>query len=186
MLSLLITVGVANILHDDGIAGTYRRMRASNVTAPSYVGGVCAAGFMAALLMVVVHFVYLLLIGKGAHLSLGPTFVLCLLFGLFEVGFALVCGLLIKTRMGILWAIISISTPLTLLGGAFFPIDTAPAFMQQLAHISPMFWFMKAVEGLRDGDGEAWLVSAAILALFALLCYLVAGVRFATRSRSTG
>jgi ABC-2 type transport system permease protein len=184
MIGAMVTIGMAYILHDDRAAGIYQRLRASNMSAVSYVGGVCLAGFLAALLIVVVLFSYLALIGEGEELPLWPTFGFCLLFGLFAVAFALVCGLLVKSRLGILWTIIGISVPFSLMGGALFPIDVAPQFMQQIAHISPMFWFMEGLEGIRVADGGTILLSASILALFALLGFLIAGVRFASRPSS--
>jgi ABC-2 type transport system permease protein len=148
------------------------------------VGGICVAGFIAALLMVLVFFGYLLIIGKGATLPLGQTLALSLLFGLVIVALALVCGLLIDNRMGVFWAIVVISTVSSLLGGAFFPVEYAPDFMQQLARVTPAFWFVGAFDGILANDTGSFLASAGVLSLFALLGFLVAAVRFASRSNS--
>jgi ABC-2 type transport system permease protein len=186
IIATMLALGMANLLYDDRVNGTYRRVKASNVHTLSYVSGICVAGFIAALLMVVVLFGFLFLIGKGATLPLAQTMILCLLFALFVVSLALVCGLLINSRIAIFWALVIASTIFSLLGGAFFPVEYSPGFMQQLAHISPVFWFMEAFNGLLDGDTSGSLLSAAVLALFALLGFLVAAVRFASRERSVG
>jgi ABC-2 type transport system permease protein len=185
MIGVLLSIGMANIIYDDRANGTWQRVRASSVSAPSYVAGICSAGFVAALLMVAVLFVYLALAGMDGNLLLVQTLPLCLLFGLFAIAFALVCGLLFKSRNSIYFAVVAVSTISCLLGGAFFPLDTAPQVMQQLAHISPAFWFMNALESLYAGDTTGWLVSAGILALFSLLCFLIAGVTFAGKQAPT-
>jgi ABC-2 type transport system permease protein len=186
MIGSLLAIGMANVLYEDRVNGTFQRVRASSVSAPSYVAGVCGAGFVAVLLMVVVFFAYLLFMGDGAVLSLASALVPCLLAGLFAIAFALVCGLLFKSRNAIYFTVIAASTILCLFGGAFFPIDTAPQFMQQLAHISPAFWFTAAMEGLYAGDAVAWLFATGVLALFSLLCFLIAGVNFAGKRSSVG
>jgi ABC-2 type transport system permease protein len=185
MIGVLLSTGMANILYDDRANGTWQRVRASSVSAPSYVAGVCAAGFVAALLMVVLLFIYLAFSSAASNLPLAQMLPLCLLFGLFAIAFALVCGLLLKSRNAIYFAVVAFSTISSLLGGAFFPLDTAPQVMQQLAHLFPAFWFMDALESLYAGDTTGWLVSAGILALFSLLCFLIASVTFAGRQAPT-
>jgi ABC-2 type transport system permease protein len=184
IIATMLSLGMANLLYDDRISGTYQRVKASNVHTLSYVGGICVAGFIAALLIVLVFFGFLFFIGKGATLPLGPALALCLLFCLFIVSLALVCGLFINNRMAVFWALIIASTVFSLLGGAFFPVEYSPDFMQQLAHISPMFWFMEAFNGLLDGDTSGFFLSAIVLLLFALLGFLISAVRFASREPS--
>jgi ABC-2 type transport system permease protein len=186
IIATMFALGMANLLYDDRVNGTYRRVKASNVHTLSYVGGICIAGFIAALLMVLVFFGFLLVVGKGTTLPLGQTMILCLLFALFIVSLSLVCGLFIDNRMAIFFALVTASTIFSLLGGAFFPVEYSPGFLQQLAHISPVFWFSEAFNGLLDGDTSNFFVSAGILALFALLGFLVAAVRFASREHSAG
>jgi ABC-2 type transport system permease protein len=185
-IGALLTIGMASILFDDRENGTWQRVRASSVTAPSYVTGVCAAGFVAVVLMVALFFCYLALIGAGNNLLLGQMLVPSLLSGLFAVAFALVCGLLLTSRNSIYFVVISVSTISCLIGGAYFPIDTAPQLMQQLAHVSPAFWYISALEGLYAGDTTAWLSSTGVLALFSLLCFLIAGVSYASKRATVG
>jgi ABC-2 type transport system permease protein len=173
---------VANLLFDDRKGGVLLRVQGSGVHAIVYVVGLSAAGFVAVLSMMLVFFGYLLFSGQGAALPLLPAFVLCLLFGLFVVAFALVCGLLAPSRQAMLWIVVATSTIFSLMGGAFFPVEYAPQFMQQLAHIVPTYWFSDALSILVHEGTGTWLVSAGVLALYIVLCVLVAGVCFATRS----
>jgi ABC-2 type transport system permease protein len=186
MIGALLTIGMANVLYDDRANGTWQRVRASSVAAPAYVAGVCGAGFVAVLAMVAVFFGYLAFMGLGEVLLLAQALALCLLFGLFAIAFALVCGTAFKSRNAIYFTVIAASTILCLIGGAFFPIDTAPQFMQQLAHISPAFWFTTALNGVYAGDVTTWLAAAGVLALFSLLCFLIAGVAFAGKRSAAG
>ncbi|MCL1846633.1 MAG: ABC transporter permease [Coriobacteriia bacterium] len=185
MISALITVGMANIVFEDRANRTYQRVQVSGVSAASYVIGVCAAGFIAAIIMVLIYMVFCLANGLGDFIAVGPILVMSLLFTLFCVGFALVVGLISKTRMACLWLILSVSTIFCLLGGAYFPIEYAPQTLQQFAHITPQFWLVDGVRQLAAGNADAWLLSSGILSLFALLCFLVAGIRFASRQATS-
>jgi ABC-2 type transport system permease protein len=184
IIATMLSLGMANLLYDDRARGTYQRVKASDVRTISYVGGICIAGFITALVMVLVFFGFLFLLGKGTTLPLGQALGLCLLFGLFIVSLALVCGLFINNRMGVFWAIVVASTIFSLLGGAFFPVEYAPDFMQQLARVSPVFWFTDAFNAALVGDTGRLFVSAGVLVLFALLGFLIAGVRFASRENA--
>jgi ABC-2 type transport system permease protein len=183
-IAALLVIALATIIYEDRANHTFDRVRATNVHTLSYVVGVCAAGFLSIAVMAVVFLVYCAVSGLGAVVPLGPVTVLCLLFVLVCVAFALVCGMLFESRSSILWAVIAISTIFSMLGGAWFPISYSPEFMQQIAHITPQFWFIDAIYQMQNGSSIAWIASSGILALFALLCFLVAGIRFAS-SRSS-
>ena len=185
ILGSLISVGVANVVFDDRARHTYERVQVSGVHSVAYVMGVCAAGFVAAIIMVAVFMLFCLQQGLGAYLSLLPIMLMSLLFTLFLVGFALICGLFCKTRITCFWIILVTSTVCCMLGGAYFPTEYAPQILQQFAHITPHFWLVSGVHQITADQTASWLLPTAILALFALLCFLVAGIRFASRQAST-
>jgi ABC-2 type transport system permease protein len=181
MISALVTVGVATTVFEDRVNRTFQRVQASGVVAASYVFGVCAAGFIAAFIMVVVFVTFCALKGLVMSANLIPILLLSLLFVLFSVAFALVCGLLCKSRNSCYWLILAVSTIFCLLGGAYFPITYAPQILQQVARITPQFWLVDGIRNMAAGQSDAWILPACILSLFSLLCFLVAGIRFASR-----
>ena len=185
ILGSLISVGVANVVFDDRARHTYERVQVSGVGSVPYVMGVCAAGFVAAIIMVVVFMLFCLQQGLSAYLPLLPIMLMSLLFALFLVGFALICGLFCKTRITCFWIILVTSTVCCMLGGAYFPTEYAPQILQQFAHITPHFWLVSGVRQLIADQAASWLLPSAILALFALLSFLTAGIRFASRQAAT-
>lgn len=183
-IAALLVLVLATIIYEDRVNHTFQRVQATNVNSFSYVVGVCAAGFVSIVAMAAVFLAYCALSDLGEMVPLGPVAVLCVLFVLLCVAFALVCGLFFQSRSAILWSTIAISTLFSMLGGAWFSISYAPELLQQLAHLTPQFWFIDALYQMQDGVMDAWIGSAGILALFSLLCFLIAGVQFASKSRS--
>jgi ABC-2 type transport system permease protein len=178
-IAALLIIAIANVVYEDRANNTFRRVQASNVSALQYVVGVCAAGLLSIILMVVIFMVYCAASGMGEVVNLAAIGLLCVLFALLCTAFALACGLILQTRSSMLWIVMVTSTVCSLLGGAFFPISYAPDFMQQLAHVTPQFWFFDALYQMHDGVADAWMLSAAILALFSLLFFLISAIRFA-------
>jgi ABC-type multidrug transport system permease subunit len=70
-----------------------------------------------------------------------------------------------------------------MLGGTWWPITFVPELLQNIGHMTPQFWFMDAVNGFVGRSQGDWQLSALILALFAVLMFLLAAVRYATRTK---
>jgi len=181
MISSLIIIGMANVVLEDRKNHTFQRVQVSGVNAVSYIIGVCAAGFIVAAIMVIIFILFCLLQGLGANINVGPILLMSLLFALFCVSFALVSALLCNSQVSSGWLILAVSTIFCLLGGAYFPIEYSPYVLQQLAHITPQFWLMDGVRQIAAGNSDAWIISSCVLGLFSLLCFLVSGIRFASR-----
>jgi ABC-2 type transport system permease protein len=183
-VAALLVITLATIIYDDRANNTFKRVQASNVSAVSYVIGVCAAGFVCIISMIVVFLIFCAVSGFGEVIPLASAGILFAMFVLFCVAFSLACGLLFNSRNSILWGVLGVSILFPLMGGAFFPISYAPDFMQQLAHITPQFWFIDALYQIQAGQTDAWIVSSSVIFLFALLCFLVSGIRFANNKNS--
>lgn len=66
------------------------------------------------------------------------------------------------------------------LGGAWWPLEISPRFMQIVGHVSPIAWAMEAFTKLtyeRADLGDVWLQILALLG-FALVAFLIAVPRF--------
>jgi ABC-2 type transport system permease protein len=173
-----VAMSIAFLIFDDRKLGVYQRVRASSVNALQYVLGICVAGFISALVLVASFLCTCVSMGFGQTISLGIIALECTLFILFMVAAALLCGLLFENKTSIIALMIGATTFLSLLGGAWFPLKYVPTHIQQLAHLAPQFWLMDAFYQYAEGATDAWILSAVVLALFAALCFLAAGIRF--------
>ena len=113
-------------------------------------------------------------------MTMTTAIVLCIAYALFIIAFSLVMGLYLPSKNSILAAIVGTSTITCLLGGAYFPLDTAPEFMQNAARFTPQFWFMDVVRNLQGGLEINWEFNLLIILMFAFLCFILSGIRFAS------
>ncbi|MDR0851040.1 MAG: ABC transporter permease [Clostridiales Family XIII bacterium] len=180
IIVFLLAIGFTNMIFSDRADGRYQRIRGSHIPPVAYISGMCLFGFIGAALMIGVYMLYVRISGTQIGIPYGEMFILCFAFGLFVVAFSLVSGLYLPSRNSILACIIGVSTITSMLGGAYFNIDTAPIFMQQLARFTPQFWFMDAVDATVRGESDNWGTNALIIFLFALLCFILSGVKFAS------
>jgi ABC-2 type transport system permease protein len=75
-------------------------------------------------------------------------------------------------------AIIDIGASIcTGLGGGLVPLGVMPAWVRQLAPLSPAFWGMRGLEGALSGQPTTTLTSSAVLAAMAAICIVIAGYR---------
>jgi ABC-2 type transport system permease protein len=184
IISSMLGMAIASLLSDDRTQGVYARMRTTTLNALTYVAGICAAGFVMVLTMMLVFFGYLFATGQGQLLPLWQMFILCLIFGVYVVSFALFCGVYVNGKQSILWLFVCTATIFSLMGGAFFPIDYAPQLLQQLAHLVPTYWFSEAKNILVLDSSGSWMFAAGVLSLYIVFFALATAIRFAGRSRS--
>lgn len=69
--------------------------------------------------------------------------------------------------------------PMTFLSGAYFPVDQMPGFLERLAAVLPLFYFLHGVREAAAGTGpDGVLVDLAVLALWGAAGAAVSVVRF--------
>jgi ABC-2 type transport system permease protein len=193
LFSFIIGVGFARLLAEDRKNHTYARVKITGVRSVSYVSGLCLAGLASSLLMLLPVLIFWQVGGSGALLHVPEIAGLGILYMLFVIGFALVIGMFFNSSNAMVAALVAAATIINMLGGAFFPANMMPHFMQQIAHFMPPYWFMEAISSL-NAAGESrhqWmptivadnimLFSVIIIGAFAVLCYVAAGIRFAKR-----
>lgn len=179
MIAFLLGFLVAFQVFDDRQSGVFQRVRVSNLRSIQYIAGTCMLGVASAVCLICPFFVYLLVTRPSVGMGLVPAAVLCLLYALFAVGVSLFVSLYLSSKNAITAAIIATSTITCLVGGAYFPINTSPVFLQKLARATPQFWFIKAVDTLQENPQGSWGLYALVICLFALLFYILSGARFA-------
>lgn len=178
MYGFLLTTSVAQQLFDERQKGLYKRIKTSSVRSLEYTCGVCLMGVICSLFLIMPLFIYIQISGFAIGMEIWQAILLCFVYALFVIGIALVFALYLETKSAIIVGIVGLSTITCLLGGAFFPISFSPVFMQRFARITPQFWFIDAVEKLQENNGGSFGINVLIIGLFALLCYILAGVRF--------
>lgn len=178
MFCFLLAFATALQLFDDRQNGLYNRVKVSNVRTMQYLVGTCSVGMVNAVVLIAPFFIYIAVIKADIGIHLWQAAVLCLLYALFVVAIALAASLYLATKNAITAGIVGASTIMCMLGGAYFPITTSPDFLQKLARATPQFWFINAVEALQENIAASWWLNAAAIVLFALLFFILAGIRF--------
>jgi ABC-2 type transport system permease protein len=182
MFSFLLAIGITNMIYNDRQGGQYNRIRITKVRPASYISGMWIFGILCAVAIIAVFLLFLLITGYGEGIPLLKTAVLSLVFSAFVAAFGMAAGLYLPTRNSIIAAVIGISTITSMLGGAYFPIDTSPDFMQQIARFMPQYWFNDGFDALvRDGHGD-WVQDILVLLLFVLLFLILSCIKFASHA----
>jgi ABC-2 type transport system permease protein len=184
MFVFLIALGLSSVLLFDRVNGTYRRIKSANATSVEYTVAMSLVGMAMALLPVALPVIYLAVAGIYTETPFIVLVIMLLIFSIFVVGFGMLIGLAMPSFNSMLFCLITTGTVMSMLGGAFFPLEYAPEIFQKIAMITPQYWFFDAVHSYKDGSGS-WILQFGIIALMALLCFMLTAVRFAS-SRSSG
>ncbi|GHT79396.1 hypothetical protein FACS1894104_4030 [Actinomycetota bacterium] len=199
MFSFLLGIGLARLMAEDRQQKTYARIKLTSVRSISYIAGLCLAGLVSSIGLLLPLLLFWQIQGLGALFHVAWLAVLGILYMLFVIGISLIVGLFFNTQSAMVTVMVAFDTLLCMLGGAYWPVNIMPDIMQQIAHFTPPYWFMEAVNSLDAANlntSQLWvgaastasentlLFSVIILSLFALLCYLVAAIRFALRENS--
>ncbi len=178
MFCFLLAFGLSTQLLDDRKKGLYARMKASSLRTVQYLAGTCVPNMLAAILLIAPFFVYVAATGQSTGMHIWQAALLCFIYALFVMAFGIVAAMYLSSRNALTAAIVGTATITCMLGGAYFPLSTSPQFLQQLARAMPQYWLMDAVYTLQADPTAGWLLHAGILSLFALLFFIVAGIRF--------
>jgi ABC-2 family transporter len=159
---------------------TLQRLVVMPVSRAQILGGKILARFTLGMIQYAVIFGFGLLLGVRyghdpvAMLALMISFTLCIT--------ALTMALTTLMRREEQARGISLFLTLTLapLGGAWWPLEIVPDFMQKLGHISPVAWVMDGYHSLMffDGNLSTVLLPIGVLLLATAVCFVFGVVRF--------
>ena len=171
--------GLAIILVGRREAGVLKRLRATPLPPTTYLGAV----LLSTLVVFALEAVALLVIGMLAFGASAPANTAGFV-GAIVLGVACFAGLgvgaasLIRSAEGVSAVVNVIVLPMAFLSGAFGPRGEYPAFLQAIADVLPLTYFLEIVDGVYlDGDSlfaDPW--SLAIVAAWG-----AAGVAIALR-----
>lgn len=177
-----VTIMISRQIMGDRNLGTYSRMKCSSIKPSEYVLGTSIFGIICCTLMNAVFIVFAYSTSDLISAPVGAAFGGMELFGLFSVGLSTMFGMLINNSVALMTVGVGYATIGSMLGGAWFPISDSLGAVSNIAKIVPQYWLMNMVRGFEDGMDVNVLPNMCILALAAVLAYLVSAVIFTRKS----
>lgn len=177
-----VTIMISRQILTDRNLGTYNRMKCSSIKPSEYVLGVSFFGVICCTLMNAVFIGFAYSTSDCISVPLGAAFGGMELFGLFSVGLSTVFGLLINNPTALMTVGVGYATIGSMLGGAWFPVSDSLGAVSNIAKIVPQYWLMNMVRGFETDTDFNILLNMCIIALAAVLAYLVSAVIFTRKS----
>lgn len=163
---------------EDRLNGIYSRITITPVKPIQYIAGNSLFGFMLLMLEVVLYCGFIAIKNIDIGFPVYKLFLLMLLLAFFVTCFILDISILVRSKNGVTTLVMGFSTVGAILGGAYFPLDLAPASLQNLARILPQFWFMDSIRKLMNDPVADITPNIIILVLFTVLAFLIGAVLF--------
>lgn len=177
-----ITIMISRQIMGERNLGTYNRMKCSSIKPSEYVLGVSFFGVICCTLMNAVFIAFAYLTSDDITIPLGVAVGAMELFGLFSVGLSTMFGLLIDNSMTLMTVGVGYATIGSMLGGAWFPISDSLGVVGNISKIVPQYWLMDMMRGFEGGLDVNILPNMCVIALAAVLTYLVSAVIFTRKS----
>ena len=181
IISFLLAIGLCNMFYADRKGGTFARVRASNVRATAYTTAMGLVGIVISLLVIALPLALVAITNLDTGVPMGVTVLATFVFSLFIIAFGMFAGLCMPSLDSIVALIVIVATITSMMGGAFFPLDTAPEFFKNFAIITPQYWFSDIMSSYRDGAGH-WVENIVAILLMAAIFFILSGVRFVMKS----
>jgi ABC-2 type transport system permease protein len=184
---MLVTFGLASIMASaitlllERQSGTLRRLMTAPLTRWAVMGGklggVLAAGVLQAVILIVAGALAFRVNWGQAPLALAMM-VVAFAFSVSGLGMLIAGVAKSYAQANALSQILTYST--AALGGAWWPIDIVPQWMERVAMITPAYWAMRGFQDIivREQGVGAILPSAAVLAAMGALFLAVGLSRF--------
>lgn len=177
-----ITIFISNTILTDRQTGTYSRMQCSSLKPSEYIIGVGLFGIICCTVTNLLFNLCVFGACKDIPLSPGLAVAVSELFVLFSVGIAILFALKINSQGTLMTVAIGYTTIGSMLGGAWFPISDGLGVVGNIAKIFPQYWFMDILRNMPGDPDFNCVLNICILALSALLVYLISAVIFTKKS----
>ena len=174
-------LGAAEILVDERLRGTLKRMLIMPTSRAAILGGKLLASLLLGLAQIAI------LIGGGALLfgvgwGRAPLAVIAVsvTFAWAMVGLGLLLATVVKSRGQASSAVIGVAMTTAAMGGAWFPLEITPEFYRTAVQVLPSTWAMRAYEDILARGATLGDVGlhVGILFAFGLVFTLVGMWRF--------
>lgn len=177
-----ITVFFSNQILVDRQLGTFSRMRCSSLGSSEYVIGISLFGVICCTAANLIFNLFAFSVGGEMPVPLWLALLVNELFMIFSVGLAVLFALLVNGQQALMTIGIGYATIGSMLGGAWFPIEIELGFVGSIAKIFPQYWLMDLLRKYFDDPGFNILPGVCILALAAVLVYLISAVIFTRKN----
>ncbi len=174
-------LGAAEVLVDERLRGTLRRL----LTMPTARGMILAGKFAARLAQGLLQIAILLLGGAllfGVNWGRDPLAValVSLSFALAMVALGVLLATFVKSRGQASSLVVGLSMAMAALGGAWYPMEITPQLYQQVVKILPSTWAMRAYSDLvaRGANIGDVLPYVGVLLGFAVVFGAIGAIRF--------
>lgn len=175
MMILISGQVVSRFIIDDEVNGTKARTLLSGISENSYHAGVFTVFYLCSGLTSVIYYLICIALGFNFGLDNSLYFLLVLLLvNLLSVTFNLcIVSCVKKPSLAANVATLFI-IPTTMLGGAFWPFEMMPEYMQKIGNLTPQRWAIGSIEKLQSGDtlSEVLPMLLAIIMLSVVLFLL--------------
>ncbi|MDR3072084.1 MAG: ABC transporter permease [Clostridiales Family XIII bacterium] len=181
MFASVCMIALSSMLFTDRKNGTFRRLQSGDVSAFQYTLAFLFIGLINLTLMLLP----LLIACKAFDIYTGVPFgIIVILLSaliLFIASFGVLIGIVSPSMNAIIAIIIVSSTITSLVGGAWFPIDTAPEIFRILGKATPQYWILNTFQSYAKGDGNSLLLPLGILFLYTLLFLALSARKFSSK-----
>lgn len=159
---------------------TFQRMLTMPMSPNQIVAGKMLARFVMGMIQYGVAFGFGVLLGVYFGDSPLALLLIMVAFTLCSTAFALLLATFVKTEMqagSLLNLVVLILAPL---GGAWWPLEIVPEWMQTVGHISPVAWAMEGFRGVifHGGGVESVVPNVLILLAITVVVFFIAARRF--------
>ncbi|MCM1024328.1 MAG: ABC transporter permease [Prevotella sp.] len=182
MFLMAILFFISNIILSDRKTGVYSRTLCSVIKPLEYVVGIGLFGVICCSAASLTVTLYIFCTNGELELPLGTVILVNELFVLFSVGTAVMVSLLVKSMQTLVAVVIGYTTVGCMLGGAWFPIADGLGALGHIAKFLPQYWVMDMIRNMPGDPGYNAAPNICILALFAVLSYLVSAIIFTRKN----
>lgn len=182
MINSGVTVFISFMIISDRNSGTYNRMRCSSLKPSEYVIGVNLFGIICCTAMNAAFTLIVYNLNEFIPVPMGLAFAASELFMLFSVGLSVLFALILKNQTDLVTVAIGYTTLGSMLGGAWFPITEGLGMVSSIAKLFPQYWFMDMIRNMPSDPNYNCVPNMCILALAAVLAYLISAVIFTKKN----
>ncbi|MFQ3568642.1 MAG: ABC transporter permease [Aggregatilineales bacterium] len=159
---------------------TMQRLATMPVSRAQILGGKLFGRFLLGMLQYTIVFIFGVLLGVRLGQDLIALLLLMMTFTLCVTALALALTPLLKTEEQAQGVALFLALTLAPLGGAWWPLEIVPSWMQTIGHISPIAWAMNGYRELLFFNGilADILLPLGVLGLMTAACFTFGVVRF--------
>ncbi|WEG11054.1 ABC transporter permease [Pullulanibacillus sp. KACC 23026] len=180
LFMMLSAFNLSSIIIKDKENGTYFRLMSTPVNNRLYVLANIIVNLMVMILQIIVALFFMIVVFHiSPHIPLLQLFVSLVLFAFVSIGLSLVVVSIAgrSTAANALQTLLV--TPTCLIAGCYFPIDTMPKVLKEIADFLPQHWLLDIIDQLQAGHSMLSLyLNYLILLAFAAAFFLIAVYKF--------